>query len=103
MEWGGSDEKDRQEIEHRIPSHITIQAAEMAAGDVNGDGTTDLKDAKLIMQYYNGVAVPDSQQEKRADVNGDGKINLTDVKLVMQYYNGETEKPAAEKQSEAVR
>ncbi len=103
MEWGGSDEKDRQEIEHRIPSHITIQAAETAAGDVNGDGTTDLKDAKLIMQYYNGVVVPDSQQEKRADVNGDGKINLTDVKLVMQYYNGETEKPAAEKQSEAVR
>lgn len=103
MEWSGSEEKDRQEIEHRIPAYITIQAAETAAGDVNGDGRTDLKDAGLILRYYNGAAVPDSRQEKCADVNGDGKINLTDVKLVMQYYNGETDKPGTGKQTEAAR
>lgn len=103
LEWSGSDAKDKQEIEHRIPSHITIQASKTAAaGDVNGDGRIDLTDARLMMQYYNGADVLDSQQQKNADVNGDGKINLTDVKLVMQYYNGETDELVAGQQTEAV-
>lgn len=103
MEWSGPDDKDKQEIEHRIPSHITIQASKTAAaGDVNGDGRADLTDARLMMQYYNGADVLDSQQQKNADVNGDGKINLTDVKLVMQYYNGETDELVTGQQTESV-
>lgn len=90
MEWSGSDGKDKQEIEHRVPAYITIgQSEQTAAGDVNGDGKVDLSDARLVMQHYNNINQLDSAQQKRADVNGDGNVNLTDVKLMMQYYNGE--------------
>jgi len=91
MEWSGSDGKNKQEIEHRVPAHITIGQSEQAAGDVNSDGKVDLLDARLVMQHYNGAASLDSRQQKSADANGDGKINLTDVKLLMQYYNGEVD------------
>lgn len=88
MQWSSADGKQKAEIEHRIPAHITILEPELI-GDVNGDGEVDLADARMVMQHYNGAAVLDSSQQKKADVNGDGKINLTDIKLIMQYYNGE--------------
>ncbi len=90
MEWSGADGKEKQEMEHRVPAHITIQPSKSTApGDVNGDGKVDLVDAKLVMQYYNGADVLDEAQQKNADTNGDGLINLIDVKQIMQYYNGE--------------
>lgn len=95
LKWSGSDQKNSQEIEHHVPAYITIQEAQEAAGDVNGDGKIGLEDARIAMQYYNGTQELDEQQQKRADVNGDGKVNLTDVKLLMQYYNGEIDGFAA--------
>ena len=103
MEWSEADGKNKQEIEHRIPAHITIQASKSAAaGDVNGDGKVDLVDARLVMQYYNGADVLDDTQQKNADINGDGKINLIDVKQIMQYYNGEIDEPATGQTSTSV-
>lgn len=90
LEWSGADSTDKQEVEHRVPAKITIKETEKYAdGDVNGDGNVNLTDARLAMQHYNGAALLDEAQQKRADVNKDGSVNLTDVKLVMQYYNGE--------------
>lgn len=90
LEWSGTDGKQEEEIEHRVPAYLTIQEAEKSEpGDINGDGKADLIDARLVMQHYNGAKTLDGTQLKSADVNGDGKVNLTDVKMIIQYYNGE--------------
>lgn len=105
MEWGSSDSQQIMEVEHCVPLQLTIAKpgtiatdtvdkadTDSVIGDVNLDGRTDLSDAKLIMQYYNGEKSFNSQQKKNADVNGDGRINLIDVKMIMKYYNGEISK-----------
>ena len=89
LKWKGSESKEETEIEHRIPSKITIAESAASVGDVNQDGNINLTDAKLVMQHYNGAAELEGQQLKNADTNGDGNVNLTDAKRIMQYYNGE--------------
>jgi len=55
-------------------------------GDVNSDGSVDLRDATLIMQYYTKL-IPDSGLDlTAADVNDDGTVDLRDATLIMQYY-----------------
>ena len=91
MGWGSSSDAQVAEIEHRVPSSITIAEAEVEVlpGDVNLDGMINLIDVKYVMQHYNNARTLDSHQKQNADVNGDGKVNLTDAKLIMKYYNGE--------------
>lgn len=91
MGWSSSSDVQTAEIEHRVPSSITIAEAEVKAvpGDVNLDGMVNLIDVKYVMQHYNNARTLDSRQKQNADVNGDGRVNLTDAKLIMKYYNGE--------------
>ena len=51
-------------------------------GDVNGDGTTDLTDAIMIV-YHSLGQQQDGFNEAAADVNGDGNIDLTDAIIVV--------------------
>ena len=55
-------------------------------GDVNGNGTVNLKDVALLQQYLSGWDVV--IVEAASDPNGDGKINLKDVALLQQYLSG---------------
>lgn len=56
------------------------------AGDVNGDGTVNNRDAALLQKYVNGWdAVVD---EAAADINGDGNVNNRDVALLQRYVSG---------------
>lgn len=91
LEWQASDGTGKNEVEHRVPSSLTISKADKPtlAGDVNLDGKITLADAKYIMQYCNGTITLNSKQKKNADFNGDRKINLIDAKLVMKYCNDE--------------
>ena len=57
-------------------------------GDVNGDGKINARDAKLVLQYFNGKTEFTEEQKAKADVNGDGKINARDAKLILQIFNG---------------
>ena len=57
-------------------------------GDVNGDGKINARDAKLVLQYFNGKVELTEEQKAKADVNGDGKINARDAKLILQIFNG---------------
>ena len=92
LEWSAADGKQKEVIEHRVPAYLTTREAEkITPGDVNGDGKTDLTDARLVMQHYNGAKTLQGAQLKSADANGDGKVNLTDVKMIIQFYNGEIE------------
>ena len=54
------------------------------AGDANGDGSVDLKDAAAIVRHLAGgwnVTI----NESAADVNGDNKVNLKDVTIIRRY------------------
>ena len=57
-------------------------------GDVDNDGTIDLADAVLIINYYVGKTVPSNFVEKAAYVDNDNVIDLADAVLVINYYVG---------------
>lgn len=52
-------------------------------GDVNGDGTIDLKDVTLVRRLVTGYGV--TANKLAADVNGDGEITMKDVVLIRRY------------------
>jgi len=56
-------------------------------GDVDGNGTIDSTDARLILQYAVGK-IHTLQVQNAADVDGSGKIDSTDARLVLQYAVG---------------
>lgn len=56
-------------------------------GDINGDGTINLKDVVMLRRYIAGgwnVTADDAA----ADVNGDGKVNLKDAVTLRRYIAG---------------
>lgn len=57
-------------------------------GDVNGDGTIDTTDARLILQHTMGKETGDFDTGA-ANVNGDWYVNTTDARLVLQYAVGQ--------------
>lgn len=65
---------------------VTANDAEVAKGDVNGDGSISAKDLGVLMQYINGWNV--TVVENASDVNADGNINAKDYGLLMQFING---------------
>jgi hypothetical protein len=65
-------------------------------GDVNNDGTIDLADAQMILDYEakllnRELSIP------VADVSGDGIIDSNDAVLIQQYLAGKFDKFPAEK------
>ncbi len=53
-------------------------------GDVNGNGTIDSTDARLVLQYTVGK-VSALEVSAAADVDGNGSIDSTDARLILQY------------------
>jgi len=66
----------------------TVNVTKGILGDVNNDGKVNARDAKLVLQYFNGQVTLTAEQQSRADINGDGKINARDAKLILQIFNG---------------
>ena len=58
----------------------------MQAGDVNGDGTVNVRDYGALQQHLNGRDVSISLEA--ANVNGDSTVNVRDLGLLQQYLNG---------------
>ncbi len=57
------------------------------AGDINGDGDVNTKDAVLLKKYlaeYTGLNI----NLDAADVNGDGEVNTKDAVRLLQYLAG---------------
>lgn len=52
-------------------------------GDINSDGTIDLKDVTLVRRLVTGYSV--TANKLAADVNGDGEITMKDVVLIRRY------------------
>ncbi len=64
---------------------MTTGAPEITYGDVNQDGSIDVRDVVLVMQYIIGLRDLTEDQFKAADVNGDGKVNIQDVTMIMRH------------------
>ena len=57
-------------------------------GDVNGDGTVNVRDVRLLMRYIAGLVEADALNLDWADYNGDGSINVRDVRAMMRAIAG---------------
>ena len=51
---------------------------ELKQVDANGDGTVNVSDIVLTVNYIMGNPAPNFNKEA-ADLNGDGEINVTDI------------------------
>ena len=65
------------------------------AGDGNGDGKVNLRDAIMVLQAVNGKDI--AIDRSAADVNGDGKVNLQDAIRILKRANGNKDPFPAEK------
>ncbi|MBQ7660456.1 MAG: hypothetical protein IJS44_00195 [Clostridia bacterium] len=57
------------------------------AGDANGDGVVDLRDAVSVLRYLGGVQRNISRDG--IDADGNGEVNLLDVLQVLRYCVGD--------------
>ncbi len=54
-------------------------------GDVNNDGSIDVKDVYVARIFAAKLAVPAEDEFYRSDVNGDGRINVIDANLIRKF------------------
>ena len=74
------DASDIEKISSPTPNPTT---SDYQIGDVNRDGALTEEDAKLILTFYSGEDIFDSQQKQLADMNKDGVITATDASEVL--------------------
>ena len=67
------------------PYTLTLTVTELAVqiGDIDGNGTINLKDATRLLRYLAGWDV--EVHIAAADTNGDGKVNMKDATHLMKY------------------
>lgn len=58
------------------------------SGDVNNDGTVNIKDPLLILSHITGNIPLKSEYYPQADVNGDGTVNVADALLLIDRVCG---------------
>jgi hypothetical protein len=63
---------------------LNIVSAQAASGDVNGDGSINCTDVRMILESVVGNITLTSDQRARADVSGDGMVSAYDASLIMQ-------------------
>jgi uncharacterized protein YjdB len=85
-QWNGITISDGNDFLSDANIRYNYDPYAVVAGDANGDGTIDIKDAVLIAQYLAGWTV--SIGENAADCNGDGNVDIKDAVLLAQYLAG---------------
>lgn len=61
----------------------TVQIGKYRPGDINGDGTVDINDALLLLNYV--CDLRKDEVKGNPDVNGDGAVNNKDVVILLRY------------------
>ena len=84
--------KREQVTRHQVDAGLRLLSraieGEETPGDVNGDGSVNSSDARLILQYTVELAVFSDRMLAAADVNGDSGVNSTDARIVLQQAVG---------------
>lgn len=57
-------------------------------GDVNGNGTVDVNDARTVLRAAVGLEKLSHDAEKRADTDGDGKVTVNDARTILREATG---------------
>ena len=65
---------------------LSVSAATIKYGDVDGNGEVTNKDLGLLQRYVNGWKV--TIDLEAADVNADGVVTNKDLGLLQRYVNG---------------
>jgi len=69
-----------------------LDLANGVCGDVNGDGSVDVLDIVLLMEYIisEGTLPLTGEALACANVNGDGIVDILDVVAMISYVTGQT-------------
>jgi hypothetical protein len=65
-------------------------------GDVNFDGSLNVNDIVLMVNFVLNQSIPSEEQELTADMNQDGTINIVDIILVVNDILGTTFRESVE-------
>ena len=65
-------------------------------GDVNFDGSLNVNDIVLMVNFVLNQSIPSEEQELTADINQDGTINIVDIILVVNDILGTTFRESVE-------
>lgn len=71
-------------------SSITFAAADSTelTGDLNSDGTINIKDATLLQKHLADIITLDNKILSHADVDSNGKITILDATIIQKYVAG---------------
>jgi len=70
------------------PYDFAIQGTGIDVGDIDGNGTIDLLDARLCLQIATGVIPGTAAQRAAADVDDDGDVDERDAEILSEYVLG---------------
>ena len=70
------------------PYDITVSGTATDKGDIDGDGDTDVLDARLCLQIATGVVPGTPDQRAAADVDDDGEVDETDARILSEFVIG---------------
>lgn len=71
-----------------INNDLTQDAEIYLTGDINGDGSVNVLDNKVLYNHIEGISVLDGYNLAVADVNGDGSVNVLDNKVLYNHIEG---------------
>ena len=84
---GGFDEYYENISDHR-PVALKLDFETSLAGDVNFDGSVNILDAVITINFILGLAEPTEEQSAAADMNGDGLLDVLDVVQIINLILG---------------
>ena len=75
-----------------VPKQILdLKSASYLKGDVNEDGTVDIKDLRLVLRHVCEKIKLTDRQIMIADVVKDGNVNIHDLRKELRYVCGKLE------------
>ena len=66
----------------------TVLVPQYDTGDINGDGTVNIKDSNLMKRILISNYSPDYRQFNAADINKDGSVNTKDAFMLKKMLIG---------------
>jgi hypothetical protein len=65
--------------------NIVLKGTESLPGDLNNDGTVNIKDIAIFIKLYKTTS-SSSEWNPNADLNGDGRVDMLDIALALSNF-----------------